>query len=141
MIRRKLSLTNHKKRGAMFDTGITTSKFDRIVFNPYDLQISIFHGTISGLYLLHICHGPCGNFETLFGSTICAKSLEDALTEVQRYLEIILQTIINSLDDPTSWLSEAINEQGMQIDQSRVMRASFIDCIIGNLRSHGWLWL
>lgn len=119
----------------MFDTGITTSKFYRIVFNPYDLQISIFHGTISGLYLFHICHGPWGNFETLFGSMIHAKSLEDALTQVQSYLEIILQTTVNSLDDPTSWLSEAINEQGMQIDQSQVMSTSFIDCIIRGLRS------
>ena len=120
-----------------FSTEISTSTAYRIIFNPYDLQISIFHGRIPELYLLHICHGPYENFETLFGKKISAESLEDALTQVQNYLEIILQTVVNTLDDPTSWLSEAINKQGVPIDQSQVMSASFIDCIVGGLRSGG----
>ena len=121
----------------MSDTEVDVSKVHRIVFNPYDLQISIFHGQISGLYFLHVCHGPSGNFETLFRKALSARSFEEALYQARSYFETMIHTVLKLLDDPTSWLSEAIHQQGVPVDQSRVMSSSFIGSIIGELSKNG----
>ena len=114
--------------------GISTITALEIFTNPRDLEITIGQDKNSGKFAIGIFRGPGHNFKPILTSQAFAEKLEDAIEATKETLESVRQAMIKNLADPRSLLSQQLNPDGQEIDQSKVLNPDLINQILDELR-------
>lgn len=117
--------------------GITRSTALEIYTNPGDLEITVGQEEESGKFAIGIYRGPGHNFKLMISSVPFAESLEDAIEVIRKeVLELSMHAIEKDLEDPESFISQYLNPDGAEIDQSKVLNPGLISRILDELRQH-----
>mgnify|MGYP001559215374 FL=1 len=116
--------------------GISVSTALEIFTNPSDLEISIGQGKGGGKFSIFISRGPGHDFKILISSQPFAESMEAAVVATGEILESIRKVATNTFGDKDNPISQILNPDGQEVEQSKVLNSELIQRILEKLRRH-----
>ena len=116
--------------------GISMRTASEIFTNPDDLEIMIGQEREGAKFAIGIFRGPGHNFKPMLESQPFAENIEDAREEVKGPLESRREALTKDFADQKSLLSQYLNPDGLEIDQSKVLNPALISRILDELRQH-----
>lgn len=114
-------------------SGITLITALEIFTNPKDLQISIGKKGNSK-YMFVVSRGPDHNFKPLISTTPFAETVDIAVEEIKKLLEMIQLASLKQMKDRDSFLTQVLNPNGTDLDMSKLLNTDLINYIINELK-------
>lgn len=116
--------------------GLTRITALEIFTNPHDLEIIIGQGKAGDKFAFGIFRGPGHNYTPMLTSVPFAETKEDAIKSVEEILQTVHWAITNDFENRKSFVSQYLNPEGQEIDQSKILNQDLIARILDELRQH-----
>jgi len=107
-----------------------------IFSNPEDLEFIITQDTTSKKFAIAVCRGPGHNYKPLLSSTPFAGDPEEAAQSIKDILVTIRAHCNKELANKNSFISQILNPDSREIDDSEVLNDELIAHIVDELRVH-----
>jgi len=116
-------------------SGITRLSALEIFSNPKDLEIIIAHGKETKKYGFLISRGPGHNFKIILEAKPFSEKPEEVVDTIKQLLEGIQKITKEDLKNKDNLITQILNPDGEELDESNILNQELIDRIIKELQN------